>query len=175
MKYLKYTAIILSLLVFMFLILGMIKPTIEYDSHITVDKSVEESWNVIQDPNKMSEWMTGFKSFEHISGEPGQVGSVSHVIFDTNGSEVIIKETITKIIPNHSIAMTFQNDMMEMDYELEMKGDGNQTEIRTSTLVEGNGMITKSFIAISPGSLKKQEDTNLSMLKKAIEANTTIY
>ena len=175
MKYLKYAAIILSLLVIMFLLMGLIKPTIEYNSQITVDKSIEESWNVTQDPNKMSEWMTGFKSFEHVSGEPGQVGSVSNVIFEVNGSETVIKETITKIIPNHSIAMTFENEMMEMDYVLEMKGDANQTEIKTYTLVEGNGIITKSFIAMSPSSFKKQEDTNLSMLKNTIEANTIDY
>jgi len=175
MKYLKYAAIILSLLVIMFLLMGVVKPTIEYNSEITVDKSVEESWNVTQDPHKMSEWMTGFKSFEHVSGEPGQVGSVSNVIFETNGSETVIKETITRIIPNHSIAMTFENDMMEMDYVLEMKGDANQTEIKTYTQVEGNGTIMKSFIAMAPGSFKKQEDTNLSMLKKTIETNTVDY
>lgn len=175
MKYLKIAAIILSLLVGVFLLIGVITPTIEYDCQIAVDKPVQESWDVIQDPNKMSEWMTGFKSFEHVSGEPGQVGSVSNVTFDTNGSEVVIKETITQIIPNHSIAMTFENEMMEMDYVLEIKGDGDHSEIRTRTLVEGDGIITKSFIALSPSSFKSQEETNLSMLKETIEANTKNY
>ena len=175
MKYLKYAAIILSLLVGLFLLLGIVKPTIEYDCQIIVDKSLQECWDVTQDPNKMTEWMTGFKSFEHVSGEPGQVGSVSHVIFDTNGSEVVIKETITQIIPNHSIEMSFENEMMEMDYVMKMEGDDHQTKISTNTLVKGGDAISRSFIALAPGSFKSQEQTNLEMLKKTIEHNLIDY
>jgi carbon monoxide dehydrogenase subunit G len=175
MKYLKYAAIILSLLVVLFLLLGVIKPTIEYDCEITVDKPLQECWDVTQDPAKMTEWMSGFKRFEHVSGEPGQVGAVSNVIFESNGSEVVIKETIIQIIPNHSIEMSFENDMMQMEYVMRMKANGESTEIETYTLVEGNDMITKSFIALDPGAFRSQEDTNLDMLKKTIEENIKMY
>lgn len=175
MKFLKYTAIILTSIVALFLLIGLMKPTVQYDCTITIEKPIEESWQVMQDPSKMSEWMDGFKRMEHISGERGGVGSVSHVIFGDEESEVIIKETITRIIPNHSIEMTLENEMMNMDYVLEMQRSGNGTKIKTHTIIKGAGVFVKSFIAISPSIFKNQEDTNLSMLKKTVEANTDTY
>ncbi len=54
-----------------------------------------ESWALIQDEEKMVEWLPGFQKIEHISGEPGTVGAVANVYFITNEQEMSIKETIT--------------------------------------------------------------------------------
>lgn len=36
------------------------------------------------------------KSFEHVSGEPGQPGAVSKLTFIENGREIILVETVTR-------------------------------------------------------------------------------
>ena len=175
MKYLKYILGILAILIIGFFLLGLIKSELSYESEITVGKSLAESWAVSQDEEKMSDWLEGFQKIEHVSGTPGTVGSVSDVYFITDGQEMVIRETITEIVPNESVSMTFESDFMDMDYKLDMISIDNKTKINSSTIVKGNGMLSKSLIALMEGSMKTQEDKNLSNLKKTIENNSKTY
>jgi len=175
MKYLKITLGILLALIIIFLAIGMIKPTVSYDYEILINKPFAEAWEVSQDSSKLKDWLTGFKRIERVSGTPGTVGSVSDVYFDNAGQEMAIRETITEIVPNESISMLYESDLMDMDYKLIMIPEGSQTRLSSQTLVRGNGMIFKSIMALSKSSFLEQEELNMSLLKKTIEENTTDY
>lgn len=175
MKYLKYLFGLLAILALVFFLLGFIKPKLNYDCEITVDKSVAESWAVLQDESKMGEWLAGFQKYEHLSGTPGTVGAISKVYFDNNGENMTIQETITDIKPNESISMTFVDELMTMDYKISLTPMEGKTKITSSTAAEGNSAISKSIMALIGGTIKGQEDTNLASLKKAIEQNTKNY
>jgi len=43
----------------------------------------------------MSKWQPGLQSFEHVSGEPGQPGAKSRLVYDMNGRRIEMVETIT--------------------------------------------------------------------------------
>ena len=130
---------------------------------------------IIQDEEKLAEWLPGLEKIEPISGVPGSVGAVSNVHFNNEGQTTIIKETITDIIPGESISMTYESDFMNMDYVMTIKDTNGQTQINTSTMATGNGMISRSIMALFGGSIKKQEETNLANLKATIESNTKNY
>lgn len=175
MKYLKYILGIIGILVIVFLLMGIIKPELSYECEILVDKPVSESMAVAQDQEKLSKWLTGFHRIEHISGTPGTVGAVSNVYFDNNGQEASIQETITDIVPNESISMTYESDFMDMNYKMTMSDINGKTKISTNTTTAGNGIISKSIIAFIGNSIKAQEEENLDRLKETIERNTKNY
>ena len=175
MKILKYIAIIIAVLIVGFLLLGLLKPEVSYDSEIVVNKPLAEAWAVTQDEAKMAEWLPGFQKVERVSGTPGTVGAVSDVYFVTDGEEMVIRETITKIVPNETIEMTFTSDFMDMDYKLNMEPMDGKTKITSNTTTVGNGILAKSMMALAGSSIKAQEETNLENLKKAIEQNTKDY
>ena len=175
MKILKYIAIIIAVLIIGFLLLGLLKPEVSYDSEIVADKPLPEAWAVAQDEAKMAEWLPGFQKVERVSGTPGTVGAVSDVYFITDGEEMVIRETITKIVPNETIEMTFTSDFMDMDYKLSMAPMDGKTKITSKTTTVGNGILAKSMMALAGSSIKAQEETNLENLKKAIEHNTKDY
>lgn len=175
MKYLKYILGILAILVIGFFLMGIINPELNYEFEIIVEKPAAESWAVVQDDERMSEWLPGFLKNEHISGTPGTVGAVSRVYFDNDGQQMSIKETITDIVPDESISMTFEDDFMNMDYQMSLSEIDGKTKINTSTTAVGNGMISKSIMALMGGSIKAQEETNLANLKRTIEQNTKDY
>ncbi|MDC1226948.1 SRPBCC family protein, partial [Algibacter sp.] len=134
-----------------------------------------ESWAVIQDEEKMSEWLPGFQKIEHLSGTPGTIGGVSLVYFNNDGQQMSIRETITDIVPEKSISMTFEDDFMNMDYIIYLISIDGKTKIKSSTTAVGNSTISKSIMALMGGSIKAQEEANLVNLKKAIEQNTKDY
>lgn len=175
MKYLKFTLGILSLLVLGFLLIGIIKPELSYDFEILVEKPLAESWAVSQDEEKMSMWLDGFQNIEHISGTPNTVGAVSDVYFTSGGKQIVIRETITNIVPKETISMVFTSDFMEMGYKFSLSNLDGQTKINTSTTSVGNNLISKSMIALMANSMKEQEQKNLENLKKTIEENTKNY
>lgn len=175
MKYLKYIIVLIAILVVGFFLMGIIKPKLAYDCEIIVEKPADESWAVVQDEGKMSEWLAGFQKVEHISGTPGTVGAVSLVYFDNEGQKMSIKETITDIVPNKSISMTFEDDFMNMDYKMSVTSIGGTTKINSRTTAVGIGIVSKSIMALIGGSIEAQEEKNLVNLKKVIEQNTKDY
>ena len=175
MKYLKYILGIIAVLVIIFFALGLIKPEISYDCEIVVDKPISESWAVTQDEEKLKDWLPTIQKIEHISGTPGTVGAVSDVHFDNDGQMMTIRETITDLVPEKSISMTYTSDFMNMDYTLNMADENGKTKIYTSTTTEGNGMISKSMMVLIAGSIEAQEETNLANLKRTIEENNKDY
>lgn len=45
--------------------------------------------------DNMSKWMEGLQSFEHLSGEPGQVGAKSKLVFKMGKRDLEMIETVT--------------------------------------------------------------------------------
>lgn len=175
MKFLKYTVIVIVVLIAGFFLLGIVKSEIAYDCEITANKPLAESWAVGQDKEKIKDWLEDFQKMEVISGTPGTVGAVTDIYFNTDGEEMTIRETITEIVPNKSINMLFEMDFMNMDYTMTMENMDGKTKISSSTVVNGNGMFAKSFIALMGGSFSSQEDKSLNNLKQVIEDNTKSY
>jgi hypothetical protein len=175
MEYLYYTLGIIGILTIIFFLIGFIKPSVSYDCEIVVAKPIKECAYVAQDEERMSEWLEGFVRIEHVSGTPKTVGNVSNVYFTMNGKEMLVKRTITAIKLFESVESISETDFMNMKYSVIMTPIGEKTKISSSTTVKGNGIFAKSLVVFIKGSLKKQEETNLSKLKNTIEANTKKY
>lgn len=175
MKYLKYLLGLILLVVIIFFGKGLLTPSVSYESEIVVNKSAAESWAVMSDESKLSQWIKEVKKIELVSGTPNTVGAVSNIHVVDGGQEMVMKETITKMTPNELMAMTFTMDFMDMDYEMHMKEEGGKTTITSKSTTTGNGIFAKSMLSFMGGSMKTQEDNNLNNLKKLIEENTTTY
>ena len=175
MKYLKYLLGILLLLIILFFVIGMITPDVSYESEVTVNKTADEAWATMSDESKMSQWISGFKRTEPVSGEPNTIGAVSRVYVVDNGEEMEMEETITNFKKNELLAMKFTMDFMDMDYEITFDKVDGGTKIKSKSTTVGNGIFAKSMIALIKGSMKKQEDINMNNLKRLIEENKTNY
>ena len=88
---------------------------------------------------------------------------------------MVIRETIKEIVANESISMLFTSDFMDMDYKLSMTAIDGKTKISSSTTATGNGIVSKSIMALMASSIKVQEETNLTNLKETIEKNSKNY
>jgi len=176
MKYLKYLLGIIALLGLLFIAKGFLTPTISYNSDFFVDKPIKEAWAVMNDENKISQWLKGITNIELISGEKGTVGAVTKYTYDEDGQESIIFETIKAIRPNEHIAMSFvMEGVMDMDYKVDFNEKDGKTHIKSSTINKGNGVFMRSMVSFMKNSMQAQEDENMKNLKKLIEENTTNY
>lgn len=176
MKFLKILIGIILILVIIFFARGLMTPSISYQSEITVDKSIEEAWAVMNDESKISEWLQDITKVEHISGTKGEVGAVTQYTFNQNGQESLVLETLKKTVPNKHVAMDFHMEgAMDMAYAVDFFEKDGKTHIKSSTTNTGQGLIMKSMFSFMQGSFQKQEDINMVNLKKLINENTTNY
>ena len=176
MKYLKYLAAILGILILFFIGRGFVTPSISYESEITVDKPIKEAWAVMNDESKLKQWLTGITNIEHVSGEKGTVGAKTKYTFDENGTETTVVETIRSVTPDESIAMHFNMEgAMNMNYKVNFSEKDGKTHIKSYTTTTGEGMFMRSMVSFMRGSFQTQEDTNMGNLQKLINENTTAY
>lgn len=169
MKIIKYIFIAIGILALIFFGNGFITKSIDYKCKIEVYKSAKECWNIMSDESKMSNWLEGFKRIELVSGKANTVGAVSNVFFEENGEEMVMQETITAVIPNQKMAMTFTMDFMNMIYEISFTENGGKTLITTLSSTQGNGLFTNSILSFMDSDMEAQELKNLENLKKLIE------
>jgi len=172
MKILKYLLGIILLLILLFIAMGFIRSTIEYDCEVTIDKPASEVWAVMNDESTLSEWISGYESSEVVSGTPNTVGAVSNININENGQKMTMQETITAVIPEKQLSMDFSMDMMDMNYDLLLESKGNSTVVKTTSKTEGNGMLYRSILAFMPSAMEAQELENLNKLKRLVEENT---
>lgn len=176
MKVVKLILNLLAILLLVFLVRGLMTSSVNYTSEITVDKSVQEAWAVMNDESKIHDWLEGITDMKHVSGTKGEVGAITEYTFNQGGQESTVIETIKSITPDKQIQMDFDAPgAMTMNYQVDFNERDGKTHIKSTTDVTGQGFIMKCLIPWIKGSMLTQEDSNFAKLKKLINENTTNY
>lgn len=66
--------------------------TVAVEINLPRDRVIE----LFDDPENLPKWQTGLQSFEHLSGEPGQEGAKSKLVFLNGRHRIELVETITE-------------------------------------------------------------------------------
>ena len=66
--------------------------TLQVDINLPRDRVIE----LFDDPDNLAKWQTGLQSFEHLSGEPGQPGAKSRMIYQNGKHRIELIETVTE-------------------------------------------------------------------------------
>lgn len=179
MKYLKILGIILIILLLLIILPGLVHPTVKYGHTITVDKNIDDAWEIYHDASKYDQWLKGFKSIDLISGDPGAVGSKYKVVVKPAPDQPNFEmtQTIISMKPNDHITLQFDADMMKFVQKATFSEEGGKTTIATDSEVFGSGILSKSMFALmemTTGTFQAQEEENYNNLKKVIEENVMV-
>lgn len=180
MKFIKYLLFFIIALILLFLLIGLVKPTVSYGHEITVDKSVEESWAVVLDESKYPLWLEGYKSIELIEGEEGAIGSKYKVIVNPGEGQPDFEmiETVVDYKENQFVNLHFDSEMMDFDQITTVAVKNGKTTIKTDSKVAGKGIMMRSMFALmemTTGSFTAQETKNIEALKVVINENKKNY
>lgn len=67
----------------------------KHKTEVVIDADRQTVWRLFDDPANMRKWQPTLKSFTHKSGTPGEPDAVSELVYDENGREVVMTETIS--------------------------------------------------------------------------------
>ncbi len=67
----------------------------DYTQDIEIDLPRDRVIALFDDPDNLPKWQEGLQSFEHLTGEPGQPGATSRLVFQQGKRRIEMIETIT--------------------------------------------------------------------------------
>ncbi len=174
-KFLKYFSITILVLVILFFSLGIIFPTISYESKITVNKPVETSFGVFTNAFKLSDWVIGLKGIGWISGGQNEVGSKWKFIVTQNGKDYELIQTLKAYKKNELFLSNSDNELFIVDVEVKFISKGTSTEIIATSHLSGKNIFWRSVFVLGKFYLNKNDQKMYDKLKEVIEKDATNY
>ena len=66
----------------------------KFEVIVNADRSTV--WDAFDNPDNISKWQATLKSITHKSGTPGEIGAITELVYDEDGRELVMTETITE-------------------------------------------------------------------------------
>jgi len=145
----------------------------KFNCSVEIDLPRNRVVELFDNPDNMRHWQDGFISFEHYKGEPGQPGAESRIIYEINGREMELIETVLvnnlpdEMSGTYESKMTY-NSMKNYFHEL------NPTKTRWDSEIEYTelrGFMMKIMGKLFPGMFKKQTQKWMDQFKVFAEKN----
>jgi uncharacterized membrane protein len=138
---------------------------------VVINKPIKEVWSFFQNPDNLPLWLGGFQKYEHVSGTPGAVGSVTKHYFLERGKELILEEKILEIISEKKFSSSLDSSMMTNIVTNYFNDLANgKTEYSLSSDVQFKGFLWKQIGPLMKGEFKKRQENDLQKLKQVLES-----
>ncbi len=142
-------------------------------SEVIIDAEPKAVWRIFDNPDNMEKWQPTLKSFNPISGERGQPGAISELIYEENGREFRMIEHVTERREPHFMAGTYASDWGKaiVVNQFEDLGDG-----RTRWIAWWNHTSRGFMRLLSPfmkRSMAKRLDSDLHRFKLMVETESS--
>jgi uncharacterized membrane protein len=145
----------------------------KFKCQVDIDLPREKVIELFDSVDNLKHWQDGFISFEHLTGEPGEVGSTARMMYEMNGRPMELIETVTvKNFPDEFsgtyVHKHMTNSMVNKFEWLASDKTRWTAEIEYTQL---NGFMIKMMAFLMPGMFKKQTQKWLNQFKAFAEGN----
>jgi hypothetical protein len=142
----------------------------KYTCIIEIDRPIDEVVSKFDNPDNLDKWMEGLQSMELISGEAGQPGAKSKMIFLHKNREMELIETIlVRNLPDEFTG-TYESSMsMSTNTNRFESIDSGRTRMTMDAEFKFNGFM-KFLAFLMPGAFKKQSMKYLTAFKAMVES-----
>ena len=140
-----------------------------YVSEIEIEKPVDKVVELFDNPDNLPKWMEGLQSFEHLSGQPGQVGARSRLRFKMGKRAFEMIETITaNNLPDEFSGTYEAKGVHNIVRNKFVPLPGNKTKYISEQEFQFKGFM-KLIACVMPGAFKKQSMKYLKDFKQFAE------
>lgn len=142
----------------------------KYTCEILIDLPREKVIELFDNPDNLGKWQPELQSFEHISGEPGEVGAKSRLLYKMGKRNVEMIETIhVRDLPDQFDGSYEANGVYNIVKNRFEVVDENTTRWITEQEFQFRGMM-KLMAWLMPGMFKKQSMLYLRRFKEFAES-----
>lgn len=153
-----------------FYVIGLVKPTVTYETKVVVNRSAEQTWKIFSNKELMSQWMPGFVKIENIKGEALQKGSEFKLYVKENGQDFEMIEKVVEVIPEQLYEFELENGILRNHIKIKfVETQAFTTEITQYSEVSAQNWFLRSLFVFFKSQFKEQDEKTLLALKKLVE------
>ena len=142
----------------------------EYTTSITINRSREDVFALMEDPANMPLWQEGFVSFTPTSPDPQAIGATADIVFLIGKKEVQMVETVVERDPPRLFTATYEtNGVWNLNKNIFTEIAPDQTEWRMEAEFKCTGFL-RILAFFMPGMFKKQSAKMMSDFKAMAES-----
>lgn len=143
----------------------------KYTAEVTINLPREQVVELFDNPDNMSKWMEGLESFTHISGEPGQPGAKSNLVFQIGKRRMEMVETITENQLPEYMAGTYESGKtLNIQKVIFQEINENTTKYIAENEFKMGSFMMRMMGVLMPGAFKKQTLKYMESFKRFAEA-----
>ncbi len=147
---------------------------IEYTCELEIDLPRERVIALFDSVENLYKWQKGLQSFEHVSGEPGQVGAVSKLTFNNGGRKMEMVETITRReLPERFDGLYTMKNVRNVNGNRFVEVAPGRTKWISEQVFEFSGFM-KLFGLLFRGAFPKQTQKFMQAFKDFAEKGTDV-
>lgn len=150
-----------------FVLIGVVKPTITYESEVTIGAGVHKSWSVFTDSTRMDEWAPAFQSIAAVEGTDG--AERYELTVRENGTTYSMIETVVERKEQEKYVFDLENDVMVNRVSYTFEDMDGKTHLVASESLRGKGILMKPIFVFMQGMFQDTQQQTLNDLKAAIE------
>lgn len=142
----------------------------KYTSMVTIGLPRDKVLELFDSTEHLQKWQNGLRSFEHLGGDPGQIGATSRLIYDMNGRVVEMKETVIHRDLPDELSFTYEAKGVWnscVNRFVEVGPDATRWEMDNEFRCTG---FMRLLTTLLPGSFRKQTLADMNRFKEFAEA-----
>ena len=164
-KIFKGLLYLIALLMAIFLLAGLVVPSVKFETEVTVDLGLSETWEKYNDLESLSEWIPQVKSVTSIKETEDKVGSIYEMEIENQGKTMTMTELITEFEENEKLAFEFNGGGMKKYDQSFFSGDSVQTTIKNLHQCVGASYFHKCLFAFFKSFFKEMDQQSLNQFK----------
>jgi hypothetical protein len=168
-SFFRYFLIVVGFFLLLFLLAGVVKPTIEYDNGIIVSATPEASFSAFKDTSLMKLWITGLTRFEYLEGSMDVPGSKWKLHLNQDGKLYEMTETLTVYEENRRFAFLLHNEVLESETDIRFTPSNQGTIITVHNKVTGNNLLFRSLFVLTGSYFRAESQKMYDNLKLLID------
>lgn len=153
-----------------FYVIGLVKPTIVYESKITINRPVQQTWAVFSNEKLLAQWMQGYDHLEKIKSEPFLTGA-EYILFLKEKNQLFeIKYIVKNAIPEKKYEYDLDNAVLQNHVNISFSEPQQfTTEVIIINEVNAKNWFLRSLFVFFKSQFKSQDELNLEALKRLVE------
>lgn len=141
----------------------------KHKAEIVIDADLATVWKMFDNTDNLKKWQPTLKSFTHKAGTPGQPDAVSELVYDENGREVVMTETITARAEPYFLGGTYESDWANVVIVNHFAETADGQTLWTMNTKYGFKGIMKIMALFMRNSICERSETDMNRFKLMVE------
>jgi uncharacterized membrane protein len=169
MKTIKVILIIISILVFAFLVTGIVIKETSYTAKVSIEKPLTTVFNNFMKIDSVKNWIPEIKSVKAVNKNKGIIGSVYNVVVLNQGQEIAMTEKIMAYVPNEKVTLFFDAENMLKKDDYLFTEENGVTTVTLNASCQSESFLMACMFPYFKGTFKAQDQSYLNNFKTFLE------